>query len=140
MCFPSPFGSSICNICMCFTVIIIIFHLNSCKRYIFPLYLKRNTFSLSDERDQVNKEMKRPPAHMRWPHAKAHQVHGLSLREIGGGFTRHHRAPSIRAASYAIAKPLTMFQKMKNTTRLRGHRNAVYCGMCSHKSEFRTII
>lgn len=93
-----------------------------------PTLLGQRSFSLlTYERDQVNKEMKRPPAHMRWPHAKAHQVHGLSLREIGGGFTRHNRAPSIRAASYAIAKPLTMFQKMKNTTRIRGHRNAVYC-------------
>lgn len=62
---------------------------------------------------------------------KANQVHGLGLREIGGGFTRHHRAPSVRAASYAIAKPSTMFQKMKNTKRLRGHRNAVYCGVFS---------
>ena len=56
------------------------------------------------------------------------QVHGLHLRAIGGGFTRHHRAPSIHAASYAIAKPSTMVQKMQNIKRLRGHRNAVYCG------------
>lgn len=60
---------------------------------------------------------------------KADQVRGLNLREIGGGFTRHRRAPSIRAASYAIAKPSTMVQKMQNIKRLRGHRNAVYCGM-----------
>lgn len=57
------------------------------------------------------------------------QVRGLGLREIGGGFTRHHRAPSIRAACYAIAKPSTMVQKMQNIKRVRGHRNAVYCGM-----------
>ena len=57
---------------------------------------------------------------------KADQVCGLSLREIGGGFTRHHRAPSICAACYAIAKPSTMFQSMCKTTKLRGHRNAVY--------------
>ena len=66
---------------------------------------------------------------MRWPHMHADQVRGLGLREIGGGFTRHHRAPSIRAACYAIAKPSTMVQKMQNIKRLRGHRNAVYCGM-----------
>ena len=66
---------------------------------------------------------------MRWPHMKADQVRGLSLREIGGGFTRHHRAPSIRAACYAIAKPSTMVQKMQNIKKLRGHRSAVYCGM-----------
>lgn len=94
-----------------------------------PLYLI--SLFLSDEKDQENNEIKRPPAYMRWPHMKANQVHGLGLREIGGGFTRHHRAPSVRAASYAIAKPSTMFQKMKNTKRLRGHRNAVYCGMFS---------
>ena len=68
---------------------------------------------------------------MRWPHMKADQVRGLSLREIGGGFTRHRRGPSIRAASYTIAKPSTMVQKMQNIKRLRGHRNAVYCGMPS---------
>ena len=66
---------------------------------------------------------------MRWPHRHADQVRGLSLREIGGGFARHHRAPSIRATCYAIAKPLTMVQKMQNVKRVRGHRNAVYCGM-----------
>jgi hypothetical protein len=76
----------------------------------------------------VNEEVKPPPTYMRWPHMKANQVHGLSLREIGGGFPRHHRAPSIRAACYAIAKPSTMVQKMQNIKRVRGHRNAVYCG------------
>lgn len=65
---------------------------------------------------------------MRWPHLHADQVRGLSLREIGGGFSRHQRAPSIRAACYAIAKPSTMVQKMQNWKRVRGHRNAVYCG------------
>lgn len=85
--------------------------------------------SFSDDRDKGNNEVKRPPAYMRWPHMRADQVRGLSLREIGGGFARHCRAPSIRAASYAIAKPSTMVQKMQNTKRLRGHRNAVYCGM-----------
>ncbi|KAL6193665.1 hypothetical protein ACLB2K_034749 [Fragaria x ananassa] len=93
-----------------------------------PTLLGTGTFSLlSYDRDQENNEMNRPAAYMRWPHIKANQVHGLGLREIGGGFTRHHRAPSVRAASYAIAKPSTMFQKMKNTKRIRGHRNAVYC-------------
>lgn len=56
------------------------------------------------------------------------QVRGLSLREIGGGFPRHHRAPSIRFPCYAIAKPSTMVQRMQNKKRLRGHRAAVYCG------------
>lgn len=60
---------------------------------------------------------------------QADQVRGLSLREIGGGFTKHHRAPSIRSACYAIAKPSTMVQRMQNMKKLRGHRDAVYCGM-----------
>lgn len=60
---------------------------------------------------------------------QAGQVRGLGLREIGGGFTKHHRAPSIRSACYAIAKPSTMLQKMQNIMKLRGHRNAVYCGI-----------
>lgn len=82
----------------------------------------------SDDREKAQNETDRPPACMRWPHMQADQVHGLSLREIGGGFTRHHRAPSVRAACYAIAKPSTMVQKMQNIKRVRGHRNAVYCG------------
>ncbi|KAG4946248.1 hypothetical protein JHK87_042255 [Glycine soja] len=93
-----------------------------------PTLLGSGSFSLlSYDRDKM-KEVKWPPPHMRWPHMKANQVHGLNLREIGGGFPRHHRAPSIRAACYAIAKPSTMVQKMQNIKRLRGHRNAVYCG------------
>ncbi|CAK7326373.1 unnamed protein product [Dovyalis caffra] len=73
------------------------------------------------DRDKGNGQVKHPPAHMRWPHRHADQVRGLSLREIGGGFARHHRAPSIRAACYAIAKPSTMVQKMQNVKRVRGH-------------------
>ncbi|KAK4283700.1 hypothetical protein QN277_000625 [Acacia crassicarpa] len=92
-----------------------------------PTLLGIGSFSLlRDDRDKTN-EVKRPPPYMRWPHMKANQVQGLRLREIGGGFTRHHRAPSIRAACYAIAKPSTMVQKMQNIKRIRGHRNAVYC-------------
>lgn len=60
---------------------------------------------------------------------QADQVRGIGLREIGGGFPKHHRAPSIRFACYAIAKPSTMVQKMQNIKKLRGHRDAVYCGM-----------
>ncbi|XP_031264460.1 PH-interacting protein [Pistacia vera] len=93
-----------------------------------PTLLGTGTFSLlSYDRDKGQFEVKHPSAHMRWPHKHADQVRGLSLREIGGGFTRHHRAPSIRAACYAIVKPLTMVQKMQNIKRVRGHRNAVYC-------------
>lgn len=75
-----------------------------------------------------NKQVKRLPAYLQWPHMQAGQVRGLGLREIGGGFTKHHRAPSIRSACYAIAKPSTILQKMQNIKKLRGHRNAVYCG------------
>lgn len=60
---------------------------------------------------------------------QADQVRGLSLREIGGGFSKHHRAPSIRVACYAIAKPSSMVPKMQNMKKLRGHRDAVYCGI-----------
>lgn len=74
------------------------------------------------------KQIKPLPSYLRWPHMQADQVRGLSLREIGGGFTKHHRAPSIQSACYAIAKPSTMVQKMQNIKTLRGHLNAVYCG------------
>lgn len=81
------------------------------------------------DRSTDDKQVKPLLAYLRWPHMQADQVHGLSLREIGGGFTKHHRAPSIRSACYAIAKPSTMVQKMQNIKKLRGHRDAVYCGM-----------
>lgn len=85
------------------------------------------------DRKTADKLVKPPLLYMRWPHMKANQVQGLSLREIGGGFTKHHRSPSIRSACYAIAKPSTMVQKMQNIKKLRGHRVAVYCGM-NHSS------
>lgn len=99
------------------------------------------SYPVSDDRDKGNNDVNRPPGYMRWPHMKADQICGLSLREIGGGFTRHCRAPSIRAASYAIAKPSTMVQKMQNIKRLRGHRNSVYCGMASNlECLWKTIV
>lgn len=82
----------------------------------------------SGDRNVENRQDKRLPAYLHWPHMQAGQVRGLGLREIGGGFTKHHRAPSIRSACYAIAKPSTILQKMQNIKKLRGHRNAVYCG------------
>lgn len=82
----------------------------------------------ADERIKENKHVKNLPSYLRWPHMQVDQVRGLSLREIGGGFTKHHRAPSIRGACYAIAKPSAMVPKMHNMKKLRGHRNAVYCG------------
>nr|XP_043640019.1 PH-interacting protein isoform X2 [Erigeron canadensis] len=97
-----------------------------------PTLLGTGSFSLltvTDDAKNRNNQWSRPPGFMRWPHMQADQVRGLGLREIGGGFARHHRAPSIRAASYAIVKPSTMVQKMENLKRLRGHRNAVYCAI-----------
>ncbi|KAK7392242.1 hypothetical protein VNO78_20674 [Psophocarpus tetragonolobus] len=95
-----------------------------------PTLLGYGSFSLLDiDRKTTDKLVKPPPLYMRWPHMKANQVQGLSLREIGGGFTKHHRAPSIRSACYAIAKPSTMVQKMQNIKKLRGHRVAVYCAI-----------
>ncbi|KAF2304775.1 hypothetical protein GH714_037926 [Hevea brasiliensis] len=94
-----------------------------------PTLLGSGSFSLLDCFRSMNKQAKSPPVHLRWPHMQADQVHGLGLREIGGGFTKHHRASSIRSACYAIAKPLTMVQKMQNIKKLRGHRDAVYCAI-----------
>ncbi|CAK8572720.1 unnamed protein product [Lathyrus sativus] len=95
-----------------------------------PTLLGDGSFSLLDiDRKATGKQVKRPPVYMRWPHLKANQVQGLSLREIGGGFTKHHRAPSVQSACYAIAKPSTMVQKMQNIKKLRGHRVAVYCAI-----------
>lgn len=83
---------------------------------------------LAADRNGEDKKATRLPIHLRWPHLQADQVRGLSLREIGGGFRKHHRAPSIRAACYAVAKPSTLVQNMEITKKLRGHRAAVYCG------------
>ncbi|XP_058723558.1 uncharacterized protein LOC131595268 [Vicia villosa] len=102
-----------------------------------PTLLGSGSFSLlNHDKDKVNEDVKPPPAYMRWPHMKANQVHGLHLREIGGGFPRHHRGPSIRAACYAIAKPSTMVQKMQNIKRVRGHRNAVYCAIFDRSGRY----
>ncbi|KAG5240283.1 hypothetical protein IMY05_008G0088200 [Salix suchowensis] len=102
-----------------------------------PTLLGTGSFSLlSGDRDKGNGQVMHPPAHLRWPHRHADQVRGLSLREIGGGFARHHRAPSIRAACYAIAKPLTMVKKMQNVKRVRGHRNAVYCAIFDRSGRY----
>ncbi|XP_043720066.1 PH-interacting protein-like isoform X2 [Telopea speciosissima] len=92
-----------------------------------PTILGSGSFSLLESDRNKHKQINRMPSYLRWPHMQADQVRGLSLREIGGGFTKHHRAPSIRAACYAIAKPSTMVQKMQNIKKLRGHRDAVYC-------------
>ncbi|CAJ2629040.1 unnamed protein product [Trifolium pratense] len=95
-----------------------------------PTLLGDGSFSLLDiDRKTTAKQVKPPPLYLRWPHLKANQVQGLSLREIGGGFAKHHRAPSVRSACYAIAKPCTMVQKMQNIKKLRGHRVAVYCAI-----------
>ncbi|CAM8993134.1 unnamed protein product [Rhodiola kirilowii] len=102
-----------------------------------PTLLGTGVFSLLEkDRSKGNNNVCRPPIFMRWPHMKADQLRGLSLREIGGGFPRHHRAPSIRAACYTIAKPSTMVQKMQNIKRLRGHRNAVYCAIFDHSGRY----
>nr|XP_016489065.1 PREDICTED: PH-interacting protein-like [Nicotiana tabacum] len=101
-----------------------------------PTLLGTGSFSLlSSDQDQTNNELK-PPGHLRWPHMLVDQVRGLGLREIGGGFAKHHRAPSIRAACYAIAKPSTMVQKMQNFKKVRGHRNAVYCAIFDRSGRY----
>jgi hypothetical protein len=84
-------------------------------------------WNFSADRAKQGKQTPRLPSYLRWPHIQADQVHGLSLREIGG-FTKHRRAPSVRASCYATAKPSTLVEKMQIIKRLRGHQNAVYCG------------
>lgn len=83
-----------------------------------------------------NEDVKPLAAYLRWPHMQADQVRGIGLREIGGGFPKHHRAPSIRLACYAIAKPSTMVQKMQNIKKLRGHRDAVYCAIFDRSGRY----
>ncbi|KAG5514158.1 hypothetical protein RHGRI_035529 [Rhododendron griersonianum] len=95
-----------------------------------PTLLGTGSFSLlASDQKEVKKQLKPLPAYLRWPHMQADQVRGLTLREIGGGFPKHHRAPSIHFACYTVAKPLTMVQKMQNIKKLRGHRDAVYCAI-----------
>lgn len=102
-----------------------------------PTLLGTESFSLlSCERNKVNKQVKNLPSFLRWPHMQADQVRGLSLREIGGGFSKHHRAPSIRVACYAIAKPSSMVPKMQNIKKLRGHRDAVYCAIFDRSGRY----
>ncbi|CAI9765823.1 unnamed protein product [Fraxinus pennsylvanica] len=102
-----------------------------------PTLLGTGSFSLlAGDQNKRDGPVKHPPCHMRWPHRLADQVRGLSLREIGGGFPRHHRAPSTRAACYAIAKPSTMVHKMQNIKRVRGHRNAVYCAIFDRSGRY----
>ncbi|XP_006649960.1 PH-interacting protein-like [Oryza brachyantha] len=92
-----------------------------------PTLLGSNSFSLlASDASRQDKESPKLSRYLRWPHIQADQVRGLSLREIGG-FTKHRRAPSVRASCYAIAKPSTLVEKMQIIKRLRGHQNAVYC-------------
>ncbi|KAI3990128.1 hypothetical protein MKX01_029106 [Papaver californicum] len=102
-----------------------------------PTLLGTGSFSLlgSDRRNK-DQQVSHLPGYLRWPHMQADQVRGLGLREIGGGFTKHHRAPSVRAACYTIAKPLTMVQKMENIKKLRGHRDAVYCAIFDRSGRY----
>ncbi|KAI4349735.1 hypothetical protein L6164_010295 [Bauhinia variegata] len=102
-----------------------------------PTLLGYASFSLLNiDRKMADKQVKPFPVYLRWPHMQANQVQGLNLREIGGGFTKHHRPPSIRSACYAIAKPSTMVQRMQNIKKLRGHRVAVYCAIFDRSGRY----
>ncbi|KAG9139397.1 hypothetical protein Leryth_017313 [Lithospermum erythrorhizon] len=102
-----------------------------------PTLLGTGSFSiLSGDQSTTKVEVQHLPRYLRWPHLHADQLRGLSLREIGGGFTRHHRAPSTRAACYAIAKPSNMVQKMQNKKIVRGHRHAVYCAIFDRSGRY----
>lgn len=127
-------------ICLVIAILDLCYAQHSLKTYLWKseifisLYFNPCVFTV--DRKTTAKQVKRPPLYMRWPHLKANQVQGLSLREIGGGFTKHHRAPSVQSACYAIAKPSTMVQKMQNIKKLRGHRVAVYCGITYSSAKF----
>ncbi|XP_030454648.2 uncharacterized protein LOC115675964 isoform X1 [Syzygium oleosum] len=102
-----------------------------------PTLLGVGSFSLLDaDRSKINKQLKRLPAYLHWPHMRADQVRGLGLREIGGGFGKHHRAPSIHSACYATAKPLMLVERMQNIKKLRGHRVAVYCAIFDRSGRY----
>eukprot|EP01018_Ginkgo_biloba_P008740 Gb_35200 [translate_table: standard] len=102
-----------------------------------PTLLGAGAFSLLEsERGRAAKQTHQGENYLRWPHMQANQVHGLSLREIGGGFAKHHRAPSVRAACYAIAKPSTLLQKIQIIKKLRGHQNAVYCAIFDRSGQY----
>ncbi|MFS8014226.1 putative transcription factor WD40-like family [Helianthus anomalus] len=102
-----------------------------------PTLLGIGPFSLLGcNKNEAGPHVKPLPVYLRWPHMQADQVRGIGLREIGGGFPKHHRAPSIRFASYAIAKPSTMVQKMQNIKKLRGHRDAVYCAIFDRSGRY----
>ncbi|XP_031400269.1 bromodomain and WD repeat-containing protein 3 [Punica granatum] len=102
-----------------------------------PTLLGTGSFSLLDCDGTVAKKPFKPlPAYLLWPHMHADQVRGLFLREIGGGFRKHHRAPSIHSACYAIAKPSMMVKRMQNIKKLRGHRVAVYCAIFDRSGRY----
>ncbi|KAM0954425.1 putative transcription factor WD40-like family [Dioscorea sansibarensis] len=102
-----------------------------------PTLLGTGSFSLlGSSKDVEDKRTNQLPRYLRWPHMQSDQVRGLSLREIGGGFAKHHRAPSVRAACYAIAKPSTLVQKMEIIKKMRGHQNAVYCAIFDRSGQY----
>ncbi|ONK63196.1 uncharacterized protein A4U43_C07F12390 [Asparagus officinalis] len=102
-----------------------------------PTILGTGSFSLlASDRDSAEKRGNPLPGYLRWPHMQADQVRGLRLREIGGGFNKHHRAPSVHAACYAVAKPSTLVQKMQVIKKMRGHQNAVYCAIFDRSGQY----
>lgn len=102
-----------------------------------PTLLGTGLFSLfRGGRHSINRPAKHPPSYLRWPHLQTDHIRGLHLRETGGGFPKHHRAPSTRLASYAVAKPSTMVRKMQYVKRLRGHRAAVYCAIFDQSGRY----
>ncbi|KAI4329811.1 hypothetical protein MLD38_028156 [Melastoma candidum] len=102
-----------------------------------PTLLGFGSFSLLDG-EQKNSSIgaKSLPTFMRWPHLQSNQIHGLSLRELGGGFTKHQRSPSVHSACHAVAKPFMLIQRMQNIKKLRGHRVAVYCAIFDRSGRY----
>ncbi|KAI5067562.1 hypothetical protein GOP47_0018090 [Adiantum capillus-veneris] len=93
-----------------------------------PTILGQGPFSLLNT-EPIKVQRLQLLSELRWPHWLSSQVRGLALREIGGGFSKHHRPPSVRAASYAILKPSVLVDKIQIIKKFRGHRNAVYCAI-----------
>ncbi|CAM6028196.1 unnamed protein product [Sphagnum balticum] len=102
-----------------------------------PTLLGSGAFSLLDsERSKAPKEVSLWTRQMRWPHWQADQVHGLMLRELGGGFARHSRAPTSQTACYVVLKPDILVDRIQIIKKLRGHRNAVYCAIFDRTGQY----
>ncbi|GBG59276.1 hypothetical protein CBR_g32291 [Chara braunii] len=103
-----------------------------------PTLLGTHTFSLLDSEKSVEAGIPKPRVPVfRFPHSHASIQHALMLRENGGGFARFcNRLPSVKAASYALAPPTVLVDRIQILTKHRGHRNAVYCALFDRTGQY----